>query len=129
MVGSLFIAMDIETSDAIDSLRADILRVDLSVRSVESTLRVEIQRVETSLGQRIDGLGDSVDGLGERVDSLGERVDGLGERVDGLGEKVDGVRTHADVLFESLRDDIRMVAEGIVSLSAKVDTLKPPGSR
>jgi hypothetical protein len=38
---------------------------------------------------------------------------------DGLAEN----RRHTNVLFESLRDDIRIVAEGVAALSAKVDAL------
>ena len=34
------------------------------------------------------------------------------------------VRRHTDVVTESLRDDIRMIAEGVVSLATKVDTLR-----
>jgi hypothetical protein len=36
--------------------------------------------------------------------------------MDGLAEN----RRHADVIAESLRDDIRMIAEGVMSLDARV---------
>jgi phage host-nuclease inhibitor protein Gam len=33
-------------------------------------------------------------------------------------------KRHMDVVAESLRDDIRIIAEGVVALSAKVDSLR-----
>ena len=41
---------------------------------------------------------------------------------EGLAEN----RRHSQILFESVRDDIRMVAEGVAALSAKIETR--PGS-
>ena len=40
-----------------------------------------------------------------------------------LRDRIDETRRHTDVLFESLRDDIRMIAEGVVSIDAKVCAL------
>jgi hypothetical protein len=82
--------MDIETTEAIDGLRGD-------VRRVES----EVQRVESSLTARIDGVESSL-----RSEMRDLHAD---------------AKRHADVLYESLHDGIRMVAEAVVSLSAKVD--------
>lgn len=41
----------------------------------------------------------------------------------------DELKQHTLVMFESLHDDIRLVAEGIVSLDAKVEALRPPDHR
>jgi hypothetical protein len=53
------------------------------------------------------------------------RIDGLDARVGGLDERqerrFEETRRHFDVVAESLRDDIRMIAEGLVALSVKVD--------
>ena len=38
-----------------------------------------------------------------------------------LAERVEDNRRHADVLHESVRDDIRMVAEGVATLLADRD--------
>ena len=136
--------MDVETAEAITTLRAD-------VRHVETSLRADLRRVETTLSDRIDilsrqfdGLGGQVDGLGGRVDSLGGQVDSLVGKVDGLDGRLDATasslrdemrqigqesKRHSEVLFESLRDDIRIVAEGLVSLGAKVELLLPPDRR
>jgi chromosome segregation ATPase len=105
------------------------------------------ERVETlsmrvgGLGERVDALSMRVDGLGERVETLGTRVDELNERVDRLNadvselrmelrtgfialtERVDEGRRHSQVLFESIHEDVRMIADGIVHLSARVEGL------
>jgi hypothetical protein len=38
----------------------------------------------------------------------------------------DGIATrrHIDVVSESLRDDIRIIAEGLIALDAKVETMR-----
>jgi hypothetical protein len=38
-----------------------------------------------------------------------------------LLEEIDGARRHADVLFEAVRDDIRLVAEGVASLIERLE--------
>jgi hypothetical protein len=49
------------------------------------------------------------------------------ETSDAIGEmsslRVDLMR-HTDILFEGLRDDIRVIAEGFASLDSKVDAIK-----
>jgi hypothetical protein len=64
------------------------------------------------------------------IEQLGRRIDALewslrdefgslrGEFRAGLAES----RRHAEVLFESLRDDIRTLAEGFATLTAKLDS-------
>ena len=42
------------------------------------------------------------------------------ETRDGLAEN----RRHTEVLFESLRDDIRILAEGFATVSMKLDSLQ-----
>jgi hypothetical protein len=44
--------------------------------------------------------------------------DGLAELREGLAEN----RTQSQLLFESLRDDVRLVAEGVATISAKLDS-------
>lgn len=36
-------------------------------------------------------------------------------------------RCHFDVVTESLRDDIRIIAEGLIALDAKVETIRDSG--
>lgn len=72
--------MDAETTDAVDTLRADIQRVETSVRELGTSLRVDMR------------------------------------------ESTDDTKRHMDIVAESLRDDIRMMAEGVVALAVKVDS-------
>jgi hypothetical protein len=73
--------MDAETTDAVDTLRADIQRVETSVRELGTSLRVDMR------------------------------------------ESRDDTKRHMDIVAECLRDDIRMIAEGVVALAVKVDSL------
>jgi len=59
----------------------------------------------------------------EAIEQLGERIDALEgslrhEFRAGLAEN----RRHTEVLIESLRDDIRMLAEGFATLTARLDS-------
>jgi hypothetical protein len=61
----------------------------------------------------------------EALDRIGERIDALerslrAEFREGLAQN----RRHTEVLFESLRDDIRLLAGGFVHVSAKLDSLQ-----
>lgn len=99
--------MDIEVVEAIESLRADIGRVETSVRAEIGKLRAEMVTKGDLKGQ---------------LDSL--RAE-MATRVEMASMREELMR-HADIRFESLRDDIRIVAEGFASMSAKIDSLRPP---
>ena len=88
--------MDIETGEAIDGLRTD------------------LRDVEVRLSTRIDGLRTEL-----RAEMAHMRAELRSEFRDGLAEN----RRHADVLVEAVRDDIRMVAEGVAALTGKVEAL------
>ena len=71
--------------------------------------------VETSAA--IERLSDRLDGLEQ---SLRGDMAQLGvELRDGLAEN----RRHAEVLFESLRGDIRILADGFAVVTTKLDSL------
>jgi hypothetical protein len=98
--------MDIEAAEAIDTLRTDIRRSDKS-------LTAEIGRVEASLTAKIEGVETSLAAKVERVEtSLTAKMHELNE----------DAKRHADVQFESVRDDIRILAEGFATLSARIDS-------
>jgi hypothetical protein len=60
----------------------------------------------------------------EAIGRLGERIDSLDVSLrTEIRESLAESRRHADVLFGSLRDDIRMIAEGFAALSAKLEAL------
>ena len=101
--------MDVETSEAIDRLgeRIDALAATLSgdIRAVRDELRGEMGVLSGALRGEMGVL---------REDLRAELRGGLAEN-----------RRHTEVLFESVRDDIRIVAEGLAVLATKVERLLP----
>ena len=89
--------MDIETSEVIDRIGARIDTLEASLRDEFSSLRAEWRDESSSL-----------------------RADVRAELREGFAES----RRHTDVLFESLRDDIRMLADGFAAVSTKLDSLQ-----
>ena len=62
----------------------------------------------------------------EAIETLRVEMQRLGERLEtafrsGLSEN----RRHFEVIAESLRDDIRIIAEDVVALDGKVESLRP----
>jgi hypothetical protein len=120
--------VDIETSEAIERIgeRIDALDVSLrdEIRVGDGSLREEIRAVDASLRGQIRALDASLRGEIRALDaSLRGEIATVRDAVrtefrDGLAES----RRHTQVLFESVRDDIRMVAEGVAALAAKIDT-------
>jgi hypothetical protein len=100
--------MDIETAAAVERLSDRIDRLALSFRGEMGELRGEV-----------GGLRGEVGGLRGEVGGLRGEVGGLrGELREGLAEN----RRHTQVLFESLRDDIRILADRFAHISAKIDS-------
>jgi hypothetical protein len=145
--------MDIETSEAIETLRGDLRHledalggridalggriddVDSKIDGVEARLSSRIDGVEARLGSRIDGVEAR---LASRIDSVEAR---LGSGIDSVDAKIDGVeatlrvemiqmredmRHRFEISTESSRDDMRIIAEGLIALNDKVDRLLPP---
>jgi hypothetical protein len=73
--------------------------MDMETAEALDAIRGDIRRVETTLSTEIEEL---------RHELRREILEG---------------RRHTKVLFENLRDDIRLVAEGLAVVSAKVDRL------
>ncbi len=103
--------MDIETSAAFEEVRDELREsnrrieaVDQRVGRTEAVLRAVIRESATELRGEIK---ESATGLREEIKDSGEQS-----------------RRFASVLTESLRDDIRMVAEAVVSLDAKVEAIR-----
>ncbi len=128
--------MDLETTNAIDDLRKGLGHVEWSLTARIDGLDASLTGRFDSLSGRVDSLSGRFDSVSDRVDSLSGRFDSLSGRVDSLSDRVekfessltarmlslhDDSKRHADVLCESLRDDIRMLAEAVVTLSAKMD--------
>lgn len=81
--------MDIDTAEAVETLRTDIRQVRTEIHHV----RIEVAHVEQTLTAKMHELNDDT-------------------------------KRHVNIQIESVRDDIRMVAEAVVALGSKVDSLR-----
>lgn len=99
--------MDVDTAQAIDALTG---RID----ALEESIRGEIQAGDASLRAEMQAGFES---LRAEIRTGDELV-----RADLHAEILES-RRHSQMLFESLHDDIRIVAEGLAMLAVKVDRL------
>ena len=78
-----------------------------------------------NMEQRLENVEHRVDRIEQILPTLATRED-LKRAIAPLATKVElrefeqRLRTHFDVVAESLRDDIRLVAEAVVALSERV---------
>ena len=72
-----------------------------------------LPQMDTETSEAIGTLRDDI-----------QRVE-LSLRVE-MGHLREDLRRHFDIVAESLRDDIRIIAEGLVALDTKVERLPPP---
>ena len=92
--------MDPEIKEEFAAVRADLRNVNDRVREVDDRVR----EVDTRLSAEI-----------RRVETtLRQEI-----REEGIA-----TRRHFDVVAESLRDDIRIIAEGVITLDAKVEAMR-----
>jgi hypothetical protein len=79
------------------------------------------ETMDSETGQAFERLSRELrDGLQEvRTELRTELRDGLQEVGTELRNEIQEVRRHADVVAESLRGEIRLVAEGVVGLDEK----------
>jgi chromosome segregation ATPase len=121
--------MDVETSGAIEQLGRRIDALEGSLRGEVGLLRGDVG----SLRGEVGSLSSDVGSLRGEVGSLSSDVGSLRAEVGSLSSDVGSLRSelraglaetrrHSDVLFESLRDDIRMLAEGFATLTARLDS-------
>jgi hypothetical protein len=109
--------MDVETTEAIERLTDRIDTSTQSLRSEMQSLRGEMQSVRGEMYQRMDQLRDSL---------RAEFRHGLAETRRHIDVVSEQNRRHADIQVETLRGDIRILAEGFAHLSAKLDSFRPP---
>ena len=94
----------------------------------------EMERVVGNLDRRIDQIGQMLPTLATKHDLpavIDRAVEPLATKAEVRDAKMElraaltecehRLRTHFDAGFESLRDDIRLIADGLAMLSRKVD--------
>ena len=90
------------------SLRGDLRAESASLRTESASLRDDLRVESASLRGEL------------RNESSSLRTELRAEFREGLAEN----RRHTEVLFESLRDNIRMLADGFAAMSTKLDSLQ-----
>jgi hypothetical protein len=93
------------------------------------TLRADLRRVEITLAARIDArvaandslLRDQVQREGQELRA--EMAEFREDMVRRLVEARDETRRHIDALADNLRDDIRLIADRLVALDAKAESI------
>ena len=94
----------------------------------ETLSRADLQNLRTDLQEDISGteqrLDAKIDGLSER---LSAKIDGVGERLDAkmdsgfalvgrlIAETEDRLLRHTDMRFESVQENIRKLADGVLA--------------
>ena len=103
--------MDSETADAFEKLSREVRG---GLQDVRTELREDLQEVRTELRAEIrEGLQVV------RTDLRAEIREGLQVVRTELRAEIQDVKRHSDVIAESLRGEIRLVAEGIAGLDEK----------
>lgn len=80
---------------------------------------IESSEVIDRINARIDALDVSL-----RAEIRGESSRVRDELRTEFREGLAGNRRHTEVLFQSLRDDIRILADGFAAMSTKLDSLQ-----
>ena len=103
--------MDIQTAKAIDRIRRDVRRADAKLSNALAELATKKELREA--------IAAAVAPLATKAQLREDLADLRAELREGLAEN----RRHTEVLTASVRDDIRIVAEGLAVLGEKVDRL------
>lgn len=107
--------MDVETTAAIEHLGDRTDRLETSVRAefadVRTEMRSEFADVRTEMRSEFAAV---------RAEMRNGFADLRAEIRDGN----EANRRYTDVLVETLRDDIRILAEGLATISVKLDSLQ-----
>jgi hypothetical protein len=117
--------LDATVREGFTSLRGGLKSMREEVGTLRGELGGELATVRRDVGSVRDELGTVRGKLGGEIATarrdLEKSISDLrAETRDGLAEN----RRHTEVLFESLRDDIRILAEGFASVSLKLDSLQ-----
>jgi hypothetical protein len=94
-------AVDVETSEAIDGLSNRFDRLGMELRAEMAAQGAELR---SELRSEMALLRSELRGEIQR-----------------LAQRVEDNRRHADIQVERIRDDIRIVAEGVATLAVKLD--------
>ena len=77
----------------------------------------DLKRDVKGLDNRLSRVEVRLDGIDTRLDGIGTRLGGIDGRLDGLDSRL----TKVEVTQESMRDDIKMLAEGHAATQAMME--------
>jgi hypothetical protein len=78
-------------------------------------------QMDAETSNAFDSLNVDLRAVDERITAVDNRLTTVEARLSReIREEAAATRRHFDVVAESLRDDIRIVAEGLIALDAKV---------
>ena len=80
-----------------------------------------LERGQTELRDRFDGLETRFDGLETRFDGLETRFDGLEVKVDRLDERVTGIEL---TLENDIKPNIKILAEGVMQNTERIERIE-----
>lgn len=72
----------------------------------------------------LERIEAKVTGLDTRLSGVEVTVGGVQRDLSSLREQVDENRRHADVIAEGLRDDLRGIAEGVLSTNERLEIVR-----
>ena len=119
--------MDLETASAIESLRQDVERVTADVVDrlavMDTSLRRQIATTEHALRGEMREMRDEITTtlraeMRQRSDEVTTTL-----RAE-MHVMRDELSRNTAILTERVRDDIRIVADGLAAVSAKIDALR-----
>jgi septal ring factor EnvC (AmiA/AmiB activator) len=107
-----------------DGLDTRLDSVDGHLNGFDTRLAGVDRRLD-GLDARFDGIDRRLDAVDARFDAVDARFDAVDRRLEELSERMDShaveTRRHFDVVAESLVSQIRLVAEGVLTVDRKVD--------
>ena len=131
--------MDTETSEVVERINARIDALEVTLRAeirgesaaVRDELRAEIRgesaAIRDALGGEMSSMRDDLRGemSSMRDDLRGEMSLMRDELRTEIRDSLEESKRHAQVLHESVRDDIRMLAEAFAARSTRLDSNQP----
>ena len=99
-------------------------QVNERIDAQATTVRCDIAEVKDTVSELRDTVVELRDTVIELGDNLVELRGTVVEQGDALRKEIADARSHALMLNESTRDDIRLVAEAVGVLTVKVDSLR-----
>jgi archaellum component FlaC len=110
--------------DLIDYLDRRFSSLEQRVGQQIQTLREETSQRFDGVDQRLDKVDQRLGGVDQRLDKVDQRLGGVDQRLGGVDQRLESLETdvrRAYVAVEDLRDDLRLVAEGVTNVNERLD--------